>query len=511
MKLKNLIPIALVTIALLTIMPPTVKADSLTQEDFLRESFSKTVDFLDYARNYAANHSMTPPPDAYHAYLYMNYINTSGLKLFYAGLDNITFGNAATFRIPMQAFIMHYKTNNNSRDVVLASTFLMLLAFNETTSTLYPDSPDMNDTLYASFSLGFDLSAYNLQLPVFNSKTEQIPLTHSDDKLNWHWGMKYTNLTAIWWRTWFDPSNSHFDSSAPLALTTYDELTFTYDLTIDPTTHTASLTENHIIGKIRDLVTFWIDLTWPIFHHYHYNSTGTYQWGNKTSDETVYDFMQRNHFKMSIVNFQTSILADRETYSQTPQGQNVTDSEIAIGNTSVGTYTDDGEKICEANFGTKKNYQLYNYTAYPAENVSDTYEATTRTAKTAGYAGNANLFIYHIGLMKFLPLVVAHMYPGIYARAMTTICNMSRANYFYIIGYPTYSGYRVEQDPTLTVYLTTTPTSGGETTPPNWGGILAIAAIATVIVLAVVLVLTRRKPKQSLQPPAPPTIEPPAS
>ena len=32
---------------------PLVKADTLVKEDFLQESFSKTVDFMDYARAYA--------------------------------------------------------------------------------------------------------------------------------------------------------------------------------------------------------------------------------------------------------------------------------------------------------------------------------------------------------------------------------------------------------------------------------------------------------------------------
>jgi hypothetical protein len=386
----------------------------------------------------------------------------------------------------------------------------MLLAFNETSNSIYPNSPDMNDTLWASFSMGFDLSALGATLPFLNSKTEQIPLVGSDDKLQWTWGMKYTNLTAYWFQTWINPADPRYNQTAPAAITVYDELTFTYNLTINPTAKTATLTENHIIGRMRHLL-IGLPFLWV-----HYNSTGTYWLGLHNPNYTIYDWIDDNKIKMSIVNFQTSIIADHETYSQTPTGQNVTDNEIAIGNTSVATYADDGEKICEANFGAKRNYQLYNYTASSAENVSDTYEATTRTAKTAGYAGNAGLFTYHINLMRFLPLVVAHMYPGMYARAMATICNMSRANYFYLIAYPTYSGYRVEHDPTLTVYLTTTPTSeGGTTTPPNLGGLLGIAGIVTVIVLAVALMLTRRKPKQSPQstpqPPATPTMEPPAS
>jgi len=509
MKIKNLTVILLISVTLLSIMAPSGKAaDTLVKDDFLLESFSKTVDYFDYVRTYASNHSMTTPPGFQndHAYLYMNYINTSGLHLFYAGLDNITFGNEAALRIPMQSFIIHYKTNNNTRDVLLASTFLMLLAFNETGNTIYPNSPDMNDTLWASFSMGLDLSALNATLPFLNSKTETIPLTHSDDKLQWSWGMKYTNLTALWWRTWVDPTNPHFDNSWPVAITVYDELTFTYNLTIDPNTHTATLTENHIIGRMRHLLLFagifWI----------HYNSTGTYgMLGHKIGDDTIYDFIQKNQIKMSIVNFQTSILADRETYSQTPTGQNVTDTETPVSDTSISTYADDGEKICDTNFGTKKTYKLFNYTADQTETNYTTYDATVRTAKVAGFAGNAGLFAYHIGLMKLLPLVVLHMFPGLYMRALETITNMSRANYFYIIAYSNYSGYRVEHDPTLTVYLSTPTSAAFE--PQKWGGIILIGIIIIVIIAAVAVVLRRRNPNQQLtQPPAPPTTpQPPTS
>jgi hypothetical protein len=506
MKIKNLTAILLISIALFSIIAPSVRAAAtLTKEDFLEESFSKTVDFFDYVRTYAANNNITVPPAAqnYHAYLYTNYINTSGLHLFYAGLDNVTFGNEAALRIPMQSFIMHYKTNNRTRDVILASTFLMLLAFNETGNSIYPDSPDIHDTLWASFSLGFDLSAFNAILPFLNSKTETFPLTHSDDNLQWSWGMKYTNLTALWWQTWINPADPRYEHNQPAAITVYDELTFTYNLTIDPTAHTATLTENHVIGRMRHLL-------WGLFH---FNSTGTYIGNLKTSSDTIYDFIQKNQIKMSIVNFQTSILADRETYSQTPTGQNITNTETAITDTSIGTYADDGEKISEANFGAKKTYNLFNYTADPTETDYTTYNATARTAKAAGYAGNAGLFSYHIGLMKFLPLVVVHMFPGLYMRALSTITNMSKANYFYVIGYPTYSGYRVEHDPTLTVYLTIETPTPDILDPQKLGGILLVGIIAIVIIIAAALVLRRRKPKQTPpQPPAPPQApQPPTS
>ena len=500
LKTKYVIALMLTGIFLLGLFAPVVKADTLTQDDFLQESFSKTVDFFDYVRTYAANHSLDVPPAYYHAWLYMNYINTSGLKLLYAGLDNVTFGGSAAFRIPMQSFIMHYKTNNKTRDVILESTFLMLLAFNETADSIYPESPDMNDTLWASFSMGFDLSDLGVTLPFLNSKTEQIPLTPSNNNLTWTWGMKYTNLTAYWWQTWINPEDPHYDQTLPAAITIYDELSFTYNLNINPSAGTATLTENHIIGRMRDL---WHGL-------FHYNSTGTYGWAGliKWSNDTIYDFIQNNQIKMSIVNFQQSILADHTTYSQTATGQNALTNETDVSNSAIGTYADDGEKISEANFGMKDTYKLFNYTADPTETQYSTYNATARTTKPIGYAKNAGLFTYHIVLMKFLPLVVVHMFPGMYAKALATLSNMSLANYFYVIAYPTYSGYRVEHDPTLTVYLTTTEAEN-PLSPRNIWPFLALAAVAAIILIAIAVMVLRRKPKQAAQsiqrsPPAPP-------
>jgi len=73
---------------------------------------------------------------------------------------------------------------------------------------------------------------------------------------------------------------------------------------------------------------------------------------------------------------------------------------------------------------------------------------------------------------------------------------MTKANYFYLIAYPTYSGYRVVHDPTFTVYLTTSTAS----VHPFLGPILIIAAIAAVATVVVVFT-RRRKPKQPPQQP----------
>jgi hypothetical protein len=499
---KALFAIFLVIITLVSVLTPLVSAETLVKTDFEQESFAKTVDYYDYVRAYATLNGIQTPEgfDNWHANMYMTYVNNSGLKLLYAVLEDITTDGSSYLRIPMQSFIMHYKTNQNNRDVIMAETFLMLMAFNETASSLYPDSPDMKDILYASFSLGFDLSNLGKTLPALNSKTETIPLTRSGNE--WSWGMKYTNLTALWWRTWVDPNDPHFDNSWPLALTVYDELTFTYKLTIDPSLGTAKLQENHIIGRMRYLFVGLVPTLWV-----YYNSTGNYgMLGRKISDETLYDYIANNNLKMSVINFQTSVMANHDTYSATPSGQHVADTETSVTDTSINTYADDGEKIFNTDFGAKKNYKLFDYTANPTETTFNTCEATARTAQIKGFAGNGGLFAYHIDLMKFLPLVVVHMYPAMFAKAASTIANMSRANYFYIIAYPEYQGYRVEHDPTFTAYIATEPsTTNRPNTPTNngIGGIIFIVIIIAVILIAVVAVALKRKPKQLMPPPPP--------
>ncbi len=494
MKIRYLFGLLLMFSILSNCLLP-VLADSLVKTDFLKESYGKNIDFMDYARAFAQSNGMEKPPADWHANLYVAYVNTKGLQMIYTGVENITLGQSDYFSIPMQSVLMHYRTPNNGRDVVMASTFLMLMAFNETGTTEFAGSPDNSDSLWSSFSLSFNFSQYfpGLPLPVPDNKVDVFPLTSSSDKLEWTWGMRYRNLTAIWWRTWTGPNNASY-VTWPNAVTVYDELTFNYTLTIDPITNTSRLREDHTIGRMRDLWYFWL---WPLPLVSYFNATGSYLWlpGPRTylwtSSDTVYDFLDDNGIMMSIVNFQTSIAADRKTISRTASQQNVTDNEYLTSNSSISTYSDEGERIYDASFGVKQQYDLYNYTADPTENTFETYNATARTQQINGYARNTGLFAWHIGLLKFVPLLIANMYPVAYAYARATIANMTQANYFYAIGYPTYSGYKIVHDPELTVYLDTTA-SFGEAKNPALGGLLLVAAIVVVAVASIVVIRRRR-------------------
>jgi hypothetical protein len=475
---------------------PVFAVDVLQPSDFELDSWSKNIDFFDYVRQYSTLHGKTPPKETDHAYLNLVYINTSGLQVLSAGLFNITDEeNALT--IPIQTTMMHYTTSEDQKDVVTASSFVMLMAFNETASSLQNHLPNKTDTLYASFSLGYNLDTlFEETKPDLNSKTEVIPLKPSDDGLVWTWGMKYTNLAALWWKTSIDPGNPKHDPR-PIALTVYDELTFTYEFKIDSDTGKATLSTNYVIGKIRDLWLFTWLLVVPIPLG-HYNSTGCYTLkGQQISTETIHDFIHNQEIQMSTINFQATVILDHSAYFES-EGINVQDNEVIVDGSTIETFADDGEKILDANFTTKESYKLFDYTVNPMETTYETYQTKIRTSKIAGFARNP-IFAVHSSLMKFIPAVMANIDPELYKQAKDHLLDMNYADYFYITSYPIYDGYRIEHDPTITAYchLTTTEALSDDSSSIGGTGVLFLIAVSVILVVAFVFGLKKRKRNDS--------------
>ncbi len=487
MSLSKQLWTAVLLLPLLSVnLVPVTAIDTLQPADFALTSFSKTIDFLEYVRVAAQHHNVTPPDEESYAFLHLNYVNVSGLQMLYAGLANITV-NQTALTIPIQTFMMQYQSQTGLKDVIAASSFVMMLAFNETEATLFPASPDTSDVLYASFSLGADLSAIfgRTPPPGLTSQTEVIPLTQ-EDAFNWRWGMRYTNLTAIWWQISIDPAHPHRDPR-PIAITRYEELTFTYHLTIDPEVGTATVRTEYIIGRTTDLwLLFWlIILPIPV----HYNATGCYRMnGGKISDDTIHAFLRAHGIQMSVVHFQSSVVLDRTTYSRA-EGTNVQDNEVVLDDATVTTYADDGERIFDADFTVKGTYRLFNATADPSETAFTTHQTTTRATKIVGFARNP-IFHVHTYLMRFIPLAVATMSPELAEQAKDHLLDMEYADYFYVIGYPAYDGYRIEHDPTYVAYAALTaaePPPPGPPAPPAGGVVLLVAAVTLLVLVVVIL------------------------
>jgi hypothetical protein len=487
METKKLLGIFLMLcIASVACLLPLASADTLTTSDFSGKGWSKEVDYFDFVGHPTV-------PSSWHAYTYMAFINTTGFQLLYAGLENITFGTVV-LTIPTQTFIMHFKTENTSTDVVTASSFLTLLAFQDNTTAPggILNSPDINDTLYASLNIGIDTPKFGNQTPSqFRSQTTAFPLTNSSDGTQWSWGMRYTNLTAIWYWIHINPDDPDFDERTPIAITRYSELQFTYNLTINKDMHRAVLTENHVIGRMTDLWLWTPSMVWGEY----YNVTGEYGFfrQHKLSDTTIYQFLSEQKIKMSIVQYSTTVLLNQQTKSVSGT-QNVTDSDVDVSDTSISTELNTGEKIFDASFGAKHTYELYNYTADPAEAQYQIYNATMRTVKIRGFALNG-IFDNSTTFIRHLPLVVKWMDPNLYNTAGTRILNMTGANYFYIISYPTYSGFKVVQDPMYTMYYA--PVSVASTTAPptalnSLSITVGIVIVIAIVAVAVSLVMRRR-------------------
>src|SRR2546425_12323687 len=132
----------LIALSLLFLEPAVAlqasNASTVNNGDFQAQSFSKVVDWYDYARQYAANNNLPQPNATEHAYIYTNYVNVGGFQLFYAGLVNATH-NGTFVTIPIQTFFEHFKTVGG-KDAITASSFISLVSFNESNADPYPNS-----------------------------------------------------------------------------------------------------------------------------------------------------------------------------------------------------------------------------------------------------------------------------------------------------------------------------------------------------------------------------------
>jgi len=480
-SIKALGLLALGLMFVFPLSPQSVAADTVQSTDFRAKSFSKVVDWFDYVREYAAEHGFPCDTSCQtnHAYLYTNFINVGGFQLFYVGLVNAT-DNGKYITIPLQTFFEHYKTPGG-KTAVTASSFISLVAFRDNaTSSLYPDSPDRGDDLYASFSLGVNLTAFaGRSVPPYVAGSQIIPLTSLDDN-HWTWGLKYTNLVAIWWRVGTDPLNAYYDSNVPRGLARYAELTFMYDLTIDPSAKTAKLTASYTIGQMTDL---WLLAPTPVRH---LNATGTYDLdGALANAQTLYDHLQTNQFKLSIVLAHKSILvsqsATQRTTDRDDSGTNVTDTERDVSRSAINTAAPDGERIFRTDFGVKPQYQLFD----PNGSNPTTYNATTRTVRRLGWGTNP-VFRFQNTFMGFLPLFIAHVDPALIQQARSGAIRFDAADYLYIIAYPQWGGTKIVHDPDFTAIFQPSSNAGFLT-------ILFIAIAAAAAVGGVFAFLFRRR------------------
>ena len=106
-------------------------------------------------------------------------------------------------------------------------------------------------------------------------------------------------------------------------------------------------------------------------------------------------------------------------------------------------------------------------------------------------------------MLRYVPLIVQHVAPALYQKAKNYILDMTYSDNFYIISYPTYSGFKIKHDPTYTAYIAETTDA---TQASKWFGLILLGGIIVLIAVGAILVLKRRGTKtQALPPPIPQT------
>lgn len=476
MKIKALsITIALLLLINSYVLIRAQASDTITSADFNASSWSKSIDLFDYARLHAEAVGGTPPPANWTSDTIVNYINQNGVKILYMGFAGVDYGKAK-FQVPLQSIVERFNTTKGE-PAMTASSFLMLMAFNDTKTSIYPGSPDKGDNLWASFSMGTDFSAIfpEGKTPKLVTSVLITPLQVSGNEYTW--GMTYKDLVAVWWSV-----SGAGPKLLPSALSIYNELGFNYRLVFNPSEGTAKLYVTYTIGEMRDLWTVGHIGLLPIIVHY--NDTGTYNLKQqKIGAETIHGFLDSNKISMSIVMSQRTWVADKEV-SNTVNSSSVTSGGVDVSSGSIQSTTPDGQKVFDISFGEKQTYKL------ETASGEKTYDAITRTTDVSYYAKNPILRIQNL-LLLYGNALIAQLFPTKYAEMAKVWMNATKADYLYITSYPTYSGYQVIHDPVFTVYTppVKTTTSGG----------VPIPEVAVFIGVGIVVIFLWRRTRYSIR------------
>jgi len=335
--------------------------------------------------------------------------------------------------IPMQSIMQHFKSPNG-RDVFLLSTFVMLVAFQDTGTI--PGIPDSNEPIY--LSLSFDITgSVGEELEGFD--VEIFPLQVSEDGNTYRWGIRYNDLKSIWWL--FDPNNP--GSGHIVAFAKYDHLCFNYTLNISPEDGVATITTEYSIGQ----------MTWLKVGAQEY--TGT----------ELTEYIREHGIGISLVTYQATISVGVE-HKVVESGEAVPSDGLknitsGLLDTVLGT---DEELVASVSFKTKDKYDLYNET-------SGSYYMKGLKVENWIYNLNGMRKCPILALQSIInlpmPVVALYIDPELrdsyeHGKLNATSLGIEGADCIYVSSYPTWEGLTVVHDPTFTAYFSPEEEGNGE-------------------------------------------------
>ncbi len=408
-------------------------------------------DYVSYVRN-KTEFTLPDVPSDTHVWIYTVYINSSNSQTFYAGFLNFTSGTT-NFTMPEQLLIQHFTTRGGD-DAIFAASFSLLVVSNTT-----------DNAIYGSFTLGKEnlltqLQGHDPSIPGLVGETSVIPLTNSPDN-TWSWGMKYQNLTTIWWRMFF--ANSSYEAS-PFAVMVFSELTFNYSLTIVPPTlanpaGNITTRADYVIGNVSKV--------WRVEHDPSGSISGVVS-------EPVHSFLST--MKLSILEYEKTSVYGKQL--STDSGNvNVHNASLDVSASSIDGRAG-GDLIYSTDFARKRNYTLY-------EPGPSAYATTTMTYPFKGIVDNS-IFNDTNRVYAMLHRIVSFVPQFFDTKGRSFETTIAGADAVYMISYPHWSGYRIVHDPYFAVF---TGNAGGAGVGTS--GLLIILVVAAALVVTTAFVVIR--------------------
>ncbi|MHA1835599.1 MAG: hypothetical protein ACTSYQ_01530, partial [Candidatus Odinarchaeia archaeon] len=379
-KLSILSVAILASLSLLAVTPALTQPVLPNFQNYIGHNFNEhywsTVTDWGPAINDFLNQNGMSELSNFHINTYNVYINQLGYQLGYIGFINWSIdiaGNTIDGTIPSQAIIQHFRSPAG-KDVFILTEFYTLLAYNDTGSV--DGLPDENDSLWASASFSatamdptFDADP-ELRNAMNSFSVETYPLVKSSDNNTWQWGMRYNNLTSVWWDVTLNDTNSNGIKAVAL----YDGLTFNYTLTFHPENNTVALSTSYEIGQPTKLWVF--DWAWTQILPGIWRWVPTINIYNTTSTPTVTEWLQQQGLSMSILTFHKPVIIGyTNTFQVANNGTHVSPNNFGLINATLALISGN-ERIFDTKFETKPTYDLY-------DSATDTYNETGLEAKTA--------------------------------------------------------------------------------------------------------------------------------
>jgi len=429
--------------------------------------WGRVVDLVPLASNYVSYVKTTfgidlpGIPQDIHVWVYTVYINQSNTQTFYAGFINFT-SSVTNFTMPEQLLIHHFTTRNGN-DAIFAASFAMLAILNQT------------DEIYGSFTLGKqnvtrDLISNGAHIHAPTVSTASVlPLIPSSDNSSWSWGMKYQNLTTIWWRMFF--SNGSYVKT-PFAVMLFDELAFNYSLTIVPATSANPLGNittraDYVIGNVSHL---WYVTNYPNSVEY-----------NSTTPTSVHVFLK--NMKLSILQHQKTSVYGRPV-SVTSGGTTVGNASADVSGSGINE-TVGNELISSTDFGRKRNYTLY------PTGAGISYLTNTTTYPFKGLVDNSIFNDTH-GIYAKLHRVASFVPQFFDPKGRGFDVTIADTDAVFMISYPYWEDYRIVHDPYFAVY-TSNPGQGGALGGVSGTLMMLIVGAALVVVTSVAVIYSRAR------------------